>query len=234
MKRPTVGAVAVVAWLLAPPAALAGMPSVTLSDVAQLRFEAISFFLAILLLSSWLIQRIWNALRRDFAALPRLSYGKAVGLVVLWGLLFGLVLTMISGARELLTPGAWTKVGYTYKLNRPEEAAIAAAPDDAERRRGLEALRSALWVYANAHEGRFPADRDDPGIPAALWTMPDPAHSGTTYLYFPGRSPNAGEEPLVCERAIFGPDVYAMTASGAIRLMKRDELAEALKPGGEP
>ena len=36
--------------------------------------------------------------------------------VVLWGLLFMLVLTMISGARELLTPGAWEKKGATYQL----------------------------------------------------------------------------------------------------------------------
>ena len=63
------------------------------------------------------IQRVWNASRADFPRLPRLSFGKAVGVVFLWGLLFLLVLTMISGARELLTPGAWRKEGFTYKLD---------------------------------------------------------------------------------------------------------------------
>jgi hypothetical protein len=36
--------------------------------------------------------------------------------VTLWGLLFLLILTMISGARELMTPGAWEKHGSTYRL----------------------------------------------------------------------------------------------------------------------
>ena len=35
---------------------------------------------------------------------------------VVWGSLFVLVLTMISGARELMTPGAWKKDGITYVL----------------------------------------------------------------------------------------------------------------------
>ncbi len=37
-------------------------------------------------------------------------------MVVLWGLLFTVVLAMISGARELMTPGAWEKQGATYRL----------------------------------------------------------------------------------------------------------------------
>jgi len=57
--------------------------------------------------------------------LPRLSFGRALAGVILWGLLFFIVLTMISGARELMTPGAWKKDGATYKL----------ADDPAEERR---------------------------------------------------------------------------------------------------
>src|SRR5947209_3792732 len=106
------------ALLCAPAVALAGMPAVTFSDAARLRLQTISFFLAALLLSAWLIKLLWNYLRRDFAFLPRLTYGKAVGVVALWGLLFVLVLTMISGARELMTPGAWEKAGLTYRLAR--------------------------------------------------------------------------------------------------------------------
>src|SRR5262249_35271327 len=105
-----------------PAAALAGMPSVTLSELARMRVENISFFLAAYLLASCLLQRLWNFLRSDFAFLPRLSYGKALGVVALWGVLFVLVLTMISGARELLTPGAWEKQGRTYRLAKPPEA----------------------------------------------------------------------------------------------------------------
>ena len=102
--------------LLAVPAQ-AGMPyPPTLTDIAQLRVEAISFFLFILLVCAGLIQLLWNRLRTTFLRLPRLSYPKALGLVVLWGLLFIIVLAMISGARELMTPGAWEKQGATYRL----------------------------------------------------------------------------------------------------------------------
>jgi hypothetical protein len=62
------------------------------------------------------VKGLWNYLAKDFQKLPRMSYGKALAAVTLWGLLFLLVLSMISGARELMTPGAWEKQGLTYKL----------------------------------------------------------------------------------------------------------------------
>src|SRR5262249_22390064 len=106
------------ATIALPAVAHAGMPSLTLSDAASLRLQTISFFLLGFLLCSWLILLVWNGLRKAFTALPRLSYGKAVGVVTLWRLMFILVLTMISGARELMTPGAWEKQGLTYKLTK--------------------------------------------------------------------------------------------------------------------
>src|SRR5437764_12710923 len=98
---PRASAAALGLLLFHPAAAFAGMPVVTLTDASRLRVQTISFFLLGFFLSSWLIQLLWNGLHKDFARLPRLSYGKALGLVALWGLLFVLVLTMISGAREL-------------------------------------------------------------------------------------------------------------------------------------
>lgn len=95
---------------------LAGMPSFSLTDVAKLRLDSISLFLVLLLLGAWGVKALWNALARDFPRLPRMTYGRALGVMTLWGLLFVIVLTMISGARELLTPGAWVKQGLTYKL----------------------------------------------------------------------------------------------------------------------
>lgn len=99
----------------------AGMPSVqyTIAEAAKLRLETISVFLGAFFLASYCIMRLWNYLAKDIAILPPLTYGKALGLVTLWGLLFVLVLTMISGARELMTPGAWEKDGVTYKLAKP-------------------------------------------------------------------------------------------------------------------
>lgn len=104
------------AFLLTLPAR-AGMPSPpVLTDVAKLRVQTISFFLLVFVLCAAAIQRLWNALRPTFPRLPRLSFPKALGLVALWGLLFIVVLTMISGARELMTPGAWERDGATYRL----------------------------------------------------------------------------------------------------------------------
>ena len=56
-----------------PSVAQAGMPGITLTDIAELRIQAISFFLMVFLVSACLIQLIWNRLRTDFAFLPRLS-----------------------------------------------------------------------------------------------------------------------------------------------------------------
>ncbi len=95
---------------------LAGMPSFSLSDVAKLRIEAISFFLVVILVCAWGVKFIWNALANDFPKLPRMTYWRALGAIVLWGFVFVIILTMISGARELMTPGAWEKEGTTYKL----------------------------------------------------------------------------------------------------------------------
>src|SRR5437763_13538383 len=143
------------AGLLAP-AARAGMPAplptepqeriLRLNDSAEMRLQALSFFLGELLLAAAGVRWLWNSLQRDFPRLPRLSYGKALAGVLLWGLLFVIVLTMISGARELMTPGAWEKQGFTYKLSRP--GAPAEADPLAPRRRQLERLRGALWHLA--------------------------------------------------------------------------------------
>ena len=89
------------------------------SDVATLRLSTISFFVALILLVAWSIRFLWNYLRRDFPKLPLLNYWRSLALVLLLGLCFNIVLLMISGTRELMTPGAWEKHGTTYQL-KPE------------------------------------------------------------------------------------------------------------------
>ena len=86
------------------------------SASADARLQAISFFVAGICVASVVVKFLWNAIAKDSCWLPRLSWTKAVAVVLLWGSLFVLVLTMISGARELLTPGAWKKDGVTYVL----------------------------------------------------------------------------------------------------------------------
>lgn len=110
--------------------ALAGMPSplpddlpraLRLTESAEARLAAISFFVVGLLVCTTAVWGLWNFARCDLPKWPRLSFGKALAIVVLWGLAFVIVLTMISGARELMTPGAWKKNGITYKLASESE-----------------------------------------------------------------------------------------------------------------
>ena len=115
---------AAVLFLIASPA-MAGMGSplpfdvakaLHLTEPAEMRLEAISFFVAVLLISPLAVRWLWNAVARDFPHMPRISYGRSLALVAIWGLLFLVVLTMIAATRELMTPGAWQKQGLLYKL----------------------------------------------------------------------------------------------------------------------
>ena len=112
----------------------AGMPSplpievprvFQLSTPALERFQTISFFLFIFAVCAATVMFLWNYLQRDFPRLPRLTFGRAAAGVFLWGLLFVIVLTMISGARELMTPRAWEQRGYTYQIAEPPSPAVS-------------------------------------------------------------------------------------------------------------
>jgi len=179
-----------------------------LTDVVRLRVQTISFFLLVLLLSALGVQGIWNALTSDFPRLPRLSYKKAVGVMVLWGLLFTLILTMISGARELMTPGAWKKDGYLSKLSAvpTDKSELPPVSSDAVRRGNIGRLSALLTVYARARDGKFPPDDANSAIPADVWQLPDP--SGMRYLYVPGRKLGEVGAVLAYEPGLYGPSRY--------------------------
>src|SRR5690242_16296832 len=197
--------IGVMGLLCHPAVAWAGMPTIHLTDLARMRVQGISFFLAVFLLSAAFVRLLWNRLARDFTSLPRLTYGKAVGLVVLWGLLFVLVLTMISGARELMTPGAWEKRGLTYQL--AQDAPTPVERQITERHRAMERLRDALWGYAEGHGKRFPPPQAKGVIPDALWTTP--ASGGQKYIYVGGPFPEEDAyrgTPLAYEPDAFGSD----------------------------
>lgn len=219
---------AAILWL--PSSAKAGMPSVTLTDLAHMRIQTISFFLVGLLLSSWFVQLLWNNLRRDFSSLPRLGYGKALSAVILWGLLFMLVLTMISGARELMTPGAWEKRGLTYRLPSEQPAAVPLMEWEEERRNSLDRLRLALWEHARKHDGHFPSQASAAGIADDLWLAPSPSHS--RYLYVGGSIADNRAWPLVYEPAAFGPRRLVLLTNGTIHEMDVGEILAALPSEG--
>jgi uncharacterized protein YjeT (DUF2065 family) len=111
--------IAGLALLLRPAAARAGMPMPILTDWATARVETISFFVVLFLILTFVIWQLWNYLAREFTLLPRLTLRRALAAVLLVSMMLAVVLTMIAGARELLTPGAWQKQGHTYHLSEP-------------------------------------------------------------------------------------------------------------------
>ncbi len=222
-------ALAFVAFDAAP--AWAGMPVFRLADAARMRLETISFFLLAFLACAGVVRFGWNALRADFPRLPRLSYPKAVGLVGLWGLLFLLVLTMISGARELLTPGAWKPDGVTYTLaTAPTPDASPPPPDTtaAERRRRMEELRVGLVAYAARNGGKYPDTPDAAGLPADRWEVPHP--SGVRYRIVPGTTATSGGKVLAYEPELFPDGRYVLFADGGVARVPSDVLARLLTP----
>ena len=188
-----------------------------------LRIQAMSFFVAVLLLSGWLVKGLWNLARRDFPRLPRLTYSRALGLVLLWGLAFVIVLTMISGARELMTPGAWRKQGWTYQLaesSRPDADSGRTA-----RQRQLEQLRTALWQFAATHDGRLPTIEDSE-VDAALWEIP--GSPGLKYLAVSGCRAESTGCLFVFEPELEGSDRMVLLTNGFIGSMSTPAIKQAL------
>jgi hypothetical protein len=203
------------AWGLLLP--IAGMPSLTLSDLAQMRVESISFFLVILLLATWGLKGLWNGLARDFPRLPRLTYRKSLSLVVLWGTAFVLVLSMISGARELMTPGAWERDGLTYRL----ADADTAADFESARWSSIARLKTMLWEQAD--QGVLP---DRSALSASDWRSIDV--TAAPFQYRPGRHvvrPGGRAEVVAHEPEMFPSPRLAIFSDGTIRPATDEELA---------
>jgi hypothetical protein len=187
------------------------------------RLQAVSFFVVSVLVCAWLLRGLWSLLRRDWPALPALSYRGALVGTVLWGLLFVVVLTMISGARELMTPGAWRKSAWTYRLE--EDVRRSTEPHfRIERRERLEALRLVLLKYAATHAGEYPAR---PADLEESWAIP--AHPGFDFLYRPGlRADDEAARILAFEPEIGDEDRFVLLANGMIGTMRTPELESAL------
>jgi len=209
---------------------IAGMPSIELSDIGKLRWDSISFFLVIFLLSAAGGRWLWNRLTLDFPQLPKITYKTALSATFLWGLLFLLVLTMISGARELLTPGAWRKSGVTYTLNDPQVPLSSGAMQH-EHQWHLEVLRSLLWAYAASHDGQFPASIETSSIAAELWKQP--GSRNINYGYHGGLKLSDPPQPLVFEYQIdAAASPLALSTDGSIKSVPI--ATEEATPRGAP
>ncbi len=212
-------------------ALFAGMPTPVLTEWARLRLETLSFSLLALLLSTVAIRFLWNRLARDFPRMPSLTFGKTLAGVFLWGMCMVVVLTMIAGARELLTPAAWEKDGLLYKLPAREVVESPAAESRflGERRESLLRLRTSLWYYASKHGGHFPEAAEDPAIAPALWEVPE--SGGMHYIYVPGRELGKESRILVYEPAVHGEERFALETSGTLSMLNADELRRRLDAG---
>ncbi|HEX6986596.1 MAG TPA: hypothetical protein VF170_14535 [Planctomycetaceae bacterium] len=214
--------------------AVAGMPAPLpsdfetvrrLTDSAHERVQAISFFVAGVLLSALLVRWLWNGVRRDFPRLPRLRYRTALGVVLLWGLLFVIVLTMIAGARELMTPGAWEKQGLTYKLTGSAESRAASLAEREPRVERLDELRAELLRFAALNGGRYP---ESLGAEATASLRDVPGFPGLSYVYVSGLTVEDVGRVLVYEPEIEHNRRLVLTADGETREMTSEELIESV------
>jgi hypothetical protein len=216
--------------LLDQQSASAGMPTVSLSDLGLLRLSTVSFFLLLVLLSAIGIRFLWNSVRRDFPKLPPLSFRGALTGVLLWGLVFVVVLTMISGARELMTPGAWVKSGLTYRsADQPQQTdaeriSVEVArqlKEQTGRMTRLQLLGTALREFADQHNGAWPTAEEFRLLPLELTTLPGDLQAD--YLYRPvegdDSQPAAVSEDVavVLEPDVFGGgQQFALYRSGLV------------------
>jgi len=197
----------------------------TFTDVAHARLEVISFFAFGYLLLAWIYQLVWNSLGKDFPNLPMIRYRGALGSLIVCGLFVYVVLTMISGARELMTPGAWSRSGAMYRLREPERDPQRWL--DAARRASLERLQRVLWSYADRHGGSFPASREAEDFPTAAWTTVDP--DGARFAYLPGSRADEGQEVVAYEPAGFGSKRWALLSNGEILTLAPNDLTARIQ-----
>jgi hypothetical protein len=214
------------AWLMPLKSAWAGMPFVQVTHLVSMRLQAISFFLLLLVLCALGLRQAFRVLRRDFPSLPQVSFKGALALLLVWGLLFELVLTMIAGGRELMTPGAWEPQGTTYKLATRQASAEATV--EHARTMALTRLRTALWTHAQSHGGAFPQGEFTGEIPDAAWVTSDP--SGMRFIYVPGRKVDTGALPLAWEPGIYGKERMVLLTNGALEKWPLERLTQGLPP----
>lgn len=203
----TVGLFCFVAVLLCSQAVQAGMPMPVLTRSGTDRLIGMSTALFILMVIVAIpIRLCWNALfvpiktdENEPTAKP-LSYPQALGVTFLGGCLFLLVLVMIAGSRELLSPGAWIPDGAMSKTLYSVERERIAQSTGTDGQRGIDLLRrdavvrlrDALMLYIKEHDGRLPDSIEQSGF-GDLWLIPFAA--GIQYEYFPTET----ELPLVRE-----------------------------------
>jgi hypothetical protein len=137
---------------------------------------------------------------------------------------------MISGAREVMTPRAWQKQGFTYQLANkgPQPEGDPATL----RKQTLERLRTALWHFAATHNGRFPSRAEAEELPRDLWEVPETG--GMRFVYFPGLSATGAAETLVLEPELDPGVRLALRTDGTVVTLRAAEIDRVLARGAAP
>ena len=201
------------------------MPIIRLTDLAAARLDVISFFLVVYLLLAWGVKTLWNHLAGGFEKMPALNYGRALSLLLVAGLLMYVILTMISGARELMTPGAWERKGFVYEL---VDSGVLSRE---ERRAGIERLKFELFHHAEDHEGQFPDRQFGGELSVDLWRLPGEAG---VYNYIPGLEIQAEGKLLAYEPAHVEDKLGRMVilTDGRVESWSTERIVEAMRSDG--
>ena len=211
---------------------LAGMPSVVLTDDKRQMLLALSFFLAVLIVATLLVRWAGNVLLQWAGQPVRLRFSQAFAASLIWGLACVVVLVMISGARELMTPGAWQRQGFTSVLatastpELPEESSESQPASRSEQVHSrLQEIRGLLLSYALRHEGRFPDSTDQPDLPPDAWDFPE-GFVGT-WILIPGRHFADVPLPLVISPEMEG-EQHVLFVNGQLLRLSPPEVADLL------
>lgn len=199
-------------WIIDTPIAYAGMPSIVLTKIAKLRLTTISFFLFIYILSVSSIFTIWNYVQKDFPQLPKLSFVKAMALVFLWGLAMQLILVMVAGTRELMTPKAWESAGIIYELTPDAFQKLIET-----RQYKLEILKKELWNFAKNNSGKFPTKRELKAISEDILLD---STGKNPYNYVENLTLNSPFQPLAYEADTFGNQRMVLFTNGNIEILE--------------
>jgi len=159
----------------------------------------------------------WNYLSKDFTWMPKIGFGRSLALLVVSGLFLYVILTMISGARELMTPGAWKKTGVAYKLTSADREVSLKI-----RRDALANLGHRLQAHAAENGGEIPERRFDPALPVQSWIAGDGA--GLPFEYIGGQvldgSSEANESIVAYEPQSDDNERLALFGDGRIELLE--------------
>lgn len=202
----------------------------TLTPWFDARLQTLSFFLAALAVVAVVVKWMWNLLQRDWPKLPRMTYRAALMTTGLWALLSIVILTMISGARELMTPGAWKQHGWTYQLADKSSQKSPSSPEMGQayrlrkRYEGMQRLSAWINSYVEKHQ-KFPESAtEDP-----VWDVP--TFPGQRYVVKVGPKPDGDwNETIAFEPFQEGP-VYVLGNDGTIGLIGQEDLRKILNEG---